>query len=86
MAWVYILQNETSNFYIGSTTNIKPRLAHHKSGYTPSTKRYKEIKLVFLQEFPSLKTARKIETRLKNYKRKDFIEKIINDKIIRKGV
>lgn len=86
MAWVYILQNETGNFYIGSTTNIKQRLAHHKAGYTPSTKRYKKIKLVFLQEFPSLKTARKIETRLKNYKRKDFIEKIINDKIIRKGV
>lgn len=86
MAWVYILQNETGNFYIGSTTNIKQRLAHHQAGLTPSTKRYKTITLVFLQEFSLLKTARKIETRLKNYKRKDFIEKIINDKIIRKGV
>ena len=86
MAWVYILQSEGGNFYIGSTINIKQRLVHHKAELTPSTRKYKNIRLVFLQEFSSLKMARKIESRLKNYKRKDFIKKIIDDKIIRKGV
>ena len=43
----------------------------------------KNPELVFKQEFDSLETARKIERKIKNLKRKDYIEKIINDGYIK---
>ena len=85
MAYVYILQSSQGKFYIGSTENLEQRLKHHKGGYTPSTKRLGEIALVFSQEYSSLKKAREIELRLKKLKRKDYIEKIVRDRVITMG-
>lgn len=59
------------------------RLRHHKGGFTPSTKRFGELDLIFSQEYPSLKEARIIERKLKKLKRKDYIEKIIKDGFIK---
>ena len=42
-----------------------------------------EVKIVLAQEYSSLSLARRIENRLKNLKRKDYIEKIVNDGYIR---
>jgi putative endonuclease len=84
MAYVYILESRRDRrYYIGSTENIKSRLKHHKSGGTPSTKRFGEITLVFSQEFSTLNEARRIEKKLKKLKRKDYIEKIIKDGFIK---
>jgi hypothetical protein len=44
-----------------------------------------ELRQVLLQEFKTLKEARSIELRLKNFKRRDFIEKIVRDGHIRMG-
>ena len=83
MAWVYILQNPTNGrFYIGSTTDIGKRIAHHRGGFTPSTKRLGAINLVLKQEYPDLPTARIIERKLKKLKRRDYIEKIVREGII----
>jgi predicted GIY-YIG superfamily endonuclease len=75
MGFVYILQSENGKFYIGSTNNIVRRYDQHKHGHTWSTQRFKNFKLVFSQEFPTLAIARKIELKLKRLKRKDYIEK-----------
>jgi putative endonuclease len=84
MAYVYILESlRDGRYYIGSTKNLDKRLQHHKKGCTPSTKRFGEVKLVFKQEFPSLKAARYIERKLKNLKRKDYLKNIIRDKYIK---
>ena len=64
---------------------MEQRLKHHKGGHTPSTKRLGEITLVFSQKYPSLKEARKIELRLKKLKRKDYIERIVRDRVITMG-
>jgi predicted GIY-YIG superfamily endonuclease len=48
-------------------------------GFTPSTKRFGQIELVFSKEYETLKEARKIEMKLKKLKRKDYIQKIIED-------
>lgn len=84
MAYVYILESlRDGRYYIGSTTDIEQRLAHHQKGLTPSTKRFGGLKLVLHQKYDSLSEARKVEKKLKNYKRKDFIAKIIRDGVIK---
>ena len=40
-------------------------------------------KLVLFQEYYSIKIARKIEKKIKSLKRKDYIEKMINDGYIK---
>lgn len=82
-SFVYILKDEKGRFYIGSTSNINRRLKQHFQGHTQTTNRMTNPKLVFLQEYNSLHRARNIEKRLKNLKRKDYIEKIINDGYIK---
>ncbi len=42
--------------------------------------------MVFKQELSTLKQAREIERKLKSWKRKDFVEKIIKDGIIKTGI
>jgi len=83
MAYIYILKSRGGRFYIGSTTNLKERLKHHFGGFTPSTKRFGYVELVFSQEYPTLQEARMIEKKLKNLKRKDYIEKIVKEGKIR---
>ena len=82
-AFVYILQNERGTYYIGSTVDLKVRFSHHANGFTPSTKRLGKLTLVFSQKFVTLLEARRIEYRLKKLKRKDYIEKIIKDGVIK---
>jgi predicted GIY-YIG superfamily endonuclease len=77
--FVYILKDDSSRYYIGSTTDVDRRGVQHSSGHTPSTHRMKNPKLVLKQEYPTLEIARKIELKLKKLKRKDYIEKIIAD-------
>ena len=59
------------------------RLKHHASGGTPTTKRFEEVELVFAQKYNSLNDVRNIERKLKKFKRRDFLEKIIEDRIIK---
>ncbi|HEY4479164.1 MAG TPA: GIY-YIG nuclease family protein [Candidatus Paceibacterota bacterium] len=85
-AYVYILKNTGKTFYIGSTVNLERRLRAHKSGNTQTTKNMKNVELVLAQEYESLMIARKIERKLKNMKRKDYLEKIVDDGYIRMQV
>ncbi len=41
------------------------------------------MRLMFQQEYATLGEARKIENKLKKFKRKDFIKKIIKDRYIK---
>ena|SRR3989344_5097948 len=84
-ACIYILKfKKSGRYYIGSTTDIKRRLNQHKIGYTASTKRVAEtFKMVFSQDFETLSKARAVERKIKSWKRRDFIEKIIKDEEIK---
>lgn len=84
MSYVYILKSLDKNkYYVGSTDNLKDRLRHHFGGHTPSTKKLGNLKLALSQEYSTLEEARKVERKLKNLKRKDYIEKIIEDGYIK---
>lgn len=82
---IYILKSLVNNrFYIGSTSNISRRLTEHSQGKSKYTKTIKPFELVLRQEFPSLRQARRAEKWLKAQKSKKFIEKVIQDKGLRK--
>lgn len=81
---VYILKSLKNNrFYIGSTNDLRRRLREHQQGKNKYTKNILPMKPIFTQTYPTLRTARKIEYRLKKLKRKDIIEKIIKENKIR---
>ncbi len=78
--WVYILHSELSNrYYIGSSGNPEQRLVEHNSGKTKSIKAYVPWKIVFKQIFSDRKIARSVEARLKRYKSRTIVEKIVKD-------
>jgi len=80
MAYVYILQSMKScRYYIGSTKDIKTRLRTHKSGGVQATKNLLPLKLMLQQEYADFGHARQVERKLKKFKRRDYIEKIIKD-------
>ena len=82
--YTYLLRSLKDNrYYIGSTIDLMRRLRYHASGGTPTTKKFGKLELVFVQEYNSLNDARNIERKLKKFKRRDFLEKIIKDKIIK---
>ena len=84
MAWVYILQSEVNNrFYIGSTDDLEQRLLEHNAGNSGYTKFSRPFMIVFSQEYKTLSEARKIEYKLKSFKSRKIIEKIILEKIIK---
>lgn len=84
MSHLYILKTSSGKYYIGSTTNLNKRMAQHQSkNHTYSTKRLGELSLVFSQEYNTLGEARSIERKLKKLKRKDYIEKIIQEGYIK---
>jgi len=84
MAYAYILESlRDGRYYIGSTIDIEKRLIDHKKGLTSTTKRFGGVKLVFSQEYSTIKEARIIERKLKNLKRKDYLKKIIEDGFIK---
>lgn len=85
-AYVYILRDEKGKFYIGSTNDIKRRLKQHQTKHTATTYRMKSPQLVLKQEYPSLEFARKVERKIKNLKRKDYIENMVKDGYIKMAI
>ena len=81
--FLYILQDDTSKFYIGSSENIEARFADHLFGGTYTTRRMKNPKMVFSQGYPTIAEAKKIELKLKKLKRKDYIANIVKDGYIK---
>jgi len=79
-ALIYILQfKKSGRFYVGSTTNLERRIRQHKRKHTATTNRFGDFDVVFTQEIESLERARWAEMKIKSWKRRDFIEKIIKD-------
>ena len=77
MFYCYILKSINSGkYYIGSTENFQKRLIIHNLGRVKSTKHDKPWILVKLENFQSLREARKRELQIKNWKSREAIEKL----------
>jgi len=78
--FVYIIQRvEKDEFYVGSAADVANRLKQHNAGNVVATKYKRPYKLVFQQQFDSLDAAKRIERRIKSWRRRDWIERTISD-------
>lgn len=81
--FVYILQSEKSKkYYVGSTIDLEERLGRHNGGRVTSTRNKGPWAIVFYKEYDDIAEARRIEYKIKQKKRKSYVEKIILDKEI----
>ena len=86
MYFLYILQNaKNDRYYIGSTNDLERRLAEHNFGKTKSLKYLRPLKIVFYKEYEKEIDARRIEMKLKKFKNRDIIEKIVSEQKIITG-
>jgi predicted GIY-YIG superfamily endonuclease len=78
---VYILQNSKNGYYyIGSTNDIERRLIQHNKGLVKATRNLRPLEIRCFIVCDNLTKAKQSEYRLKSYKRRDILEKVIIDK------
>jgi len=66
MNYTYILKSKKdSQFYLGSTTDLRKRFKEHNEGKVFSTKSRKPFELVYYEAYKSESDARKREASLK---------------------
>ncbi|MBU6232216.1 GIY-YIG nuclease family protein [Patescibacteria group bacterium] len=86
MPFLYILQSEkTGRYYVGSTNDLKRRLNEHNSGQTRSLSHQRPLMIVFFQEYETMLLARRAEAKLKNFKSRKILDRIIKEGKINKG-
>ncbi len=79
MCWLYILKNELTNrYYIGSTNNLERRLKQHRAGQVRTTKILRTFNLAYKEKYSNIVEAREREKKLKSYKSKKYIERLID--------
>ena len=77
---LYILRNAVGRYYVGVTANLEERLKQHSDpAINPSrwTKSRGPWILVFSQDFPNTRSARRAENFIKRMKSRSFIERLI---------
>ncbi len=78
MYFLYILKSKKNNrYYIGSTNDLERRLQEHNSGKTKSLKYLRPLQVVFYKEFENEIEARQMERKLKKFKSRDILDKIV---------
>jgi len=78
--YIYILYDDKlDKYYIGSTVHLDRREYEHLSKQSKYTKSGKNWQLVFYHKYLNIKDARRIEYKLKRFKSREIIEKIIKD-------
>lgn len=77
---VYILKSvKNHTYYVGSTNDLERRIRQHNTGLVKSTKNVRPFIFAVFLPCQNLSEARKSERRLKNYKRKNILDKVIKD-------
>ncbi|MBI2635048.1 MAG: GIY-YIG nuclease family protein [Parcubacteria group bacterium] len=78
MFYCYILKSRINGaYYVGSCQSIAIRLDQHNKFLVPSTKRYVPWDLVYQEKFVTLKEARNKELKIKSWKKRSSIEKLV---------
>jgi len=66
MHYVYLLKDDRSKYYVGSTKNLKRRLDEHIDGEILSTKNCSNIELIWYSAFNAKQKALNFEKYLKS--------------------
>ena len=84
MPYIYMLTDDRNNvLYTGVTNNLERRMSEHRSGEADAyTKKYQLHKLVYCEQWESMKDAIRREKQLKGWRRskKDDLIATINPK------
>ena len=78
MPYTYILKTAKNTDYIGSTDDLNNRLKLHQNGKVRSTKDKRPVQLISKEYYKTRSEAQKKEYKIKNWKSRKMIEKIIN--------
>jgi len=80
--FLYILKSQsTEKYYTGISANPELRLSYHNTFEKGFTSRYRPWEIVFTKEFESKEIAHQAELKIKSWKSKTMIEKIISGEI-----
>jgi len=80
VAFLYILQSQTSGrYYVGSTNDLARRLSEHHRSHSPATRGRGPWVLVYREQFPTLVEARRRELEIKRWKSAKSIASLIAD-------
>ena len=71
---VYVLSDDLGNSYKGMTNDLERRLAEHKRGKTKTTSKMNNLKVVYTEEYDTLKEARKREIYFKTAAGRRFLK------------
>ena len=70
MYTAHILKNPKGHLYVGTTQNLPSRILRHGAGMGAEfTKRNKNFKLVYSENYPTLLEARRRERQIKGWRR-----------------
>ena len=79
---LYILHAVSyDRYYIGSSQNPEIRLTYHNLIERGFTSQYRPWKLIYVKEFPDKKTALQVERKIKSWKSKKMIEKLLRGEV-----
>ncbi len=79
-AFVYILESERNgSFYIGVAFDVEKRLNNHNDGAVVATRNKGPWLLRLCQEYENIALAKKVEYKIKQLKRRDYIKQMIED-------
>jgi putative endonuclease len=82
--YVYILESENcSRLYVGSSGDLENRLNEHNAGETASLRGKGPWRIAFQKKYQTIGKARIVERRLKKFKSRKILEKIIAEKDIK---
>jgi putative endonuclease len=80
--YLYILKSKSSNkYYTGISQNPEVRLTYHNTIEKSYTSRYKPWEIVFTKEYSSKKEALAVEKKVKLWKSKKMIERLLKGEI-----
>lgn len=77
MYYVYILASRTKRLYVGVTNNLERRVHEHKTGLVDGfTQRYNIHRLVYCEDYESIRDAIAREKQLKAWRRSKKVDLI----------
>ncbi|MDP3784651.1 MAG: GIY-YIG nuclease family protein [bacterium] len=77
MVYIYVIKSLKHPYrYVGITNNIERRLNQHNLGYNKITKPYVPFKMLFSENYPDYKEARRREKFLKSGQGRKFLDSL----------
>ena len=80
MYYVYVLKSQT-RLYVGRSINLKKRIKEHLQGKNWTTRRLKNLELIFYEAFKSKKDSIRREKYFKSSKGKSSLKQIIRESV-----